>query len=413
MGRRHTRIRRMTLAVAIGVAMPAGALRVEAAWTISLTNETGRVLTSYEVNPSPPPARLPADTVPDGGNFNIDPAGFNPVFAWDGGISLAGTDPNGFFIGLGLTETPPLIQYKLFHYKVTPGTPGSDPALQPILLSEQVVEVTEGEILIVVDGTWSATIGTPSVAGACCALTGCSDVTSLAACSDGNLLNGRSCAPALCTTASETIGPGGGTIETPDGSVSVEFPPDCLSADTTITISPGVYPGRMYDIALRYEPGADFDVRLAYSFDPTTLDFCPEAELCMTFDLTALGLDPTDCDDLQFVHRDSFCGFDRDADCVTDADCPVGVLCLGGFRAVDVTCTCPAASSTGSCCGNINHFSDYILVSPVEGDGAGCPKNKGWWCGGGFTLSLPLMFVVLALAKARGAGFTRRRCAAA
>ncbi len=409
MGRAHARIRRMTLTAAIGVAMSAGALRVEAAWTITLTNATGKALTSYEVNTSPPPARLPADTVPHAGTFNIDPAGFNAVFVWDGGISLTGMDANGFFIGLGLTETPPVIQYKQFHYKVTPGTAGSDPALQPILLRDRVVEVTEGDISIVVNSMWRARIGTPTGSGACCEVPACFEVASSGACSDGTFLRGVFCDPGLCDSASGIVGSGGGTIETPDGSVSVEYPPDCLSADTTITIGPGDYPSTLYDIALIYDPGGDFDVRLAYTFDPTTLDFCPEAELCMTFDRAALGLEATECGDLQFMQRDTFCGLDRDADCVTDADCAAGVSCNDGFRRVALTCTCPAASSIGTCCGNINHFSDYLLVSPVEADGAGGPKYKGWWCGGGFALFLPLMFVVLALAKARGVGFMRRR----
>ena len=103
------------------------------------------------MNPSPPPSRIPSGTIPDGGDFSIDPAGFNPVFAWDAGISTTGEDPNGFLIGLALEDTPSLIQYKLFHYKVTPGEAGKDPDLQPILLSQEVVEVTEGEVAIVVD----------------------------------------------------------------------------------------------------------------------------------------------------------------------------------------------------------------------------------------------------------------------
>lgn len=404
----HAKSLRRVLTVAIGVALLAGAARVEAAWTLTLVNETGQTITFYQVNESPPPSRLPAGTIPDDGTFNIDPDGFNTVFAWPGGISTTGSAPNGFFIGLALSDSPPLIQYKRFHYKVTPGEAGSDPTLQPILLDQQIVEVVEGEVLIIVDTTFNATIGPPVYIGACCALSECTNVAVASACSGGNLLMSASCTPELCTSASQSIGPGGGTIETPDGSVGVEFPPDCLSGSTAITIEEADYPSGLYDIQLTGAPGADFDVHLAYSFEPTDLDFCPEAKLCMSFDRTVLGLDPTDCNDMRFFHHDRICGFDPDADCVTDSDCPPGVLCSDSYHTDPVTCECPASSSVGKCCGNIKHFSDYILVSPMEerppcSRWCRCCCRRGCTsaCGRGIVPCLSMMFLVLGFAKAR------------
>jgi hypothetical protein len=302
--------------------MFAGALRAEAAWTLTLVNETGVTLTFYEVNSSPPPSRIPSGTVPDGGDFGIDPGGFNPVFAWDAGISTTGEDPNGFLIGFALGDTPALIQYKLFHYKVAPGEAGADPALQPILLSQELVEVTEGEVAIIVDDLWNVTIGPPSSISACCTLDACSEVGFPSACPEGNFLSGVACTPEPCTSASDTIGPDGGTIETPDGAVSVQIPADCLTEATPITIEEGDYPSMLYDIELTGEPGADFEVHMAYLFTPTTLDLCPPTMLCMTFDLSTLGLDPTDCSELRFIHKDKICGSDPHADCETDLDCP-------------------------------------------------------------------------------------------
>lgn len=75
---------RRILTVAVGIALLAGAARVEAAWTLTLVNETGHTLTFFDVNLTPPPDRLPAGTTPNNGTFNIDPDGFNPVFAWPG-----------------------------------------------------------------------------------------------------------------------------------------------------------------------------------------------------------------------------------------------------------------------------------------------------------------------------------------
>ena len=406
MGAARARISRRVLAVTIGVAIHAGSLRAEAAWTLTLVNETGTTLTFYDVNESPPPSRLPTDTIPDGGTLGIDPDGNNPVFAWGAGISLTGTDPNGFLIGLGLADTPSLIQYKLFHYKITPGEAGKDPDLQPILLDNVVVEVTEGEVEIVVDAAWNVTIGTPSLDNACCALDGCSEVGSVAACPDGTFISGVLCTPGLCTSASETIGSDGGTVETPDGSVSVDFPPDCLSDSTTITIEEGDYPSHLYDIELTGTRGADFNVHLAYTFGPVGLDFCAEAELCMSFDRTELGIDPADCSQLRFLHKDRLCGFDPDADCQTDADCPPGIACRDVVQEYAATCECPDTSSVGSCCTNINHFSDLVLVSPLEED-VQCWCLLRFCCGNGVAFVFPLMFATLVLVKASGAGFGR------
>ena len=107
-------------------------------------------------------------------------------------------------------------------------------------------------------------------------------------------------------------------------------------------------------------------MQLAYTLEPTALEFCSDAELCMTFDRTALGLDPTDCNDLQFAHKDKICGADPDANCETDADCPPGISCVVAYHSHITNCECPGSSSVGTCCTNIDHFSDYILVSPVE-----------------------------------------------
>lgn len=405
MSRTHARIRRTMLTSAIGVAMFAGAPRVEAAWTLTLVNRTGETLTFYDVNESPPPSRVSAGTVPDGGTFSIDPEGYNPVFAWTAGISTAGTAPNGFLIAFALTDSPPLVQYKLFHYKTIPGQAGKDPDLQPILLDQDVVEVAEGDIAIIVDDAWNATIG-PLPAGACCTLTICSEVASSGACTDGTFLNGVWCTPELCTSASTTIGTEGGTIETPGGAVSVEFPPDCLSTSQTITISEGDYPSTLYDIMLTGQPGVDFSVHMAYTFEPDTLTFCPEAQVCMSFDRAALGIDAADCSELRFLHKDKICGMDPNSNCQTDADCPPGVSCNLGYHTDPATCTCPAAPTTGKCCASINHFSDFIMATQLEDQ-----PCRGLWCccGADIVPPLSLMFVALGLVKVRGTGLGRHR----
>lgn len=367
-GRRGRTDRRLLLPI-LGVVLLAGSNNAPAAWTLTLVNQTGRTLTFFDVNASPPPSRLQGGTLSNGGNSAIDPTGFNPVLAWEAGVSLTGTNANGFFIGLDLAGTPPRIQYKRFHYKVLPGLAGSDPSLQPILLDQQIVELTEGDITIVVDSGWVATIGPAGGPGACCApLGGCTAAASTSACASGTFVPGISCTPDPCSSTTTTIGPGGGTVETPDGAVKITFPEDCVSSPTEITISEGDWPSRMYDIDLGSGPGAGFSVHVSYNFDPGLLDFCPEAELCITFDRTALGLSPSDCDSLQFVHQDEVCtsgAADRlNEPCDSDAMCGVTGVCGLRFHAHAVSSVaCPASSSMGTVCANIQHFSEYGMVT--------------------------------------------------
>ncbi len=340
------------------------------AWTITLTNGTGHTLTFYEVNATPPPARLPSSTVADGGTVTIDPDGYNPVFAWAGGISMTGTAPNGFFLGLGLTESPPLLQYKVFHYKVPPGEAGADPSLQPIELVNEVHELTPEEALLTVDSDWNLTIGGPTGPGICCVLANCSNVSSAGACSPGTFVAGISCtsAPAPCSSASGTVGPGGGSVGTPGGAVTVTFPEDCLPTAIVISIVDAEWATRVPLIALR----TDGETLAAFTFQPDDLTFCPEAQLCMSVDITDLGLTAEQRAGLVFVNQELVCVLPLPptyAPCTSNGDCGDGGLCGSDL---DIVPTPPCdffveeGRTIAKCCASISHFSDYGLVAPLE-----------------------------------------------
>ena len=375
----------VTLFLAFCVVILSTAEEAIAAWTITLHNETGQTLTFYDVNTIPPPSRLPAGTVPNSGTFNIDPAGFNTVFAWDAGISMTGTAPNGFFIGFDLSTDPGFIQYKRFHYKVTPGTPGTDPTLQPILLQQEIFEVAEGDIDITVDSAWVASLGEPPPppSGACCffpsaGTTGCSE-TPAAACPDGvdaTFLPGESCTPDPCTSASQPCTAAGGcTVSTPDGSASITFPPGCLPADTTITITEVAWSDPTADIGLRGTVG----VIAAYSFEPDTLAFCDTAELCFELDISAHGLGAGDCTSLIFSRKDRICiaGPTPDKQCNTDGECGLGGTCQQRFSTfTGLPCTCTGTAPViARCCSTPEHFSEHALVTPFDGDDDGVPDD--------------------------------------
>ena len=358
------------LAITLGIATLAFSRGAEAAWTITLVNETGIALTYYDLiipEPPTPPMRLPSGTVAVGGRFNIDPTAVNPVYAWDDGINLVGTAPNGFFIGLDLVGSPARIQYKRFHYKVVPGTAGSDPARQPILLVNQVVEVTEGEVEIVINSAWIASIGPPGETGVCCTTSGCAPGTATT-CS-GTFVPGAACTPGLCSSTSETVGPGGGRVETPDGRVSVEFPEDCLTEATTIAINES----DRTSLAPVIDLVTEGETIAVFAFEPDSLAFCDSAELCMSIDITDLAFTDAQRDDLTFLHQKMIC-FAGDVDlrgdrCTTDGECGTGGRCGPGLDIIE-TPPCEFVVTAGreiaTCCANISHFSEYGLVAPGD-----------------------------------------------
>ncbi|MGD2111522.1 MAG: hypothetical protein PVI86_19265, partial [Phycisphaerae bacterium] len=346
--------------------------------SITLVNETAQTLTLYDVNPDPPPARFPAGTIAHEGTFDIDPDGFNPVFVWEDGINLEGTDPNGFQLGLGVTEEPPLIQYKLFHYKVAPGEAGKDPDVQPILITNEIHELPYDEVLVIVGSDWTVTIGEPIVepTGACCAWLGdCTDVTSIADCPDGvsaTFVSGASCTSEPCGTAEESIDAGtGGTVTTPDGAVTITFDPDDLCSDETITVSERE-PDEPHYI---YLTGSS-EVEMQYHFEPDNLDLCGDATLCMTLDVTDLSM--ADRLNLRLSRRGLACGAPNTCDyCNIDDDCG-GATCevrFCGLQALPCTFTEVDGNTIAECCVDIGHFSEYALATPADSDHDGVPDD--------------------------------------
>jgi len=143
--------RRSVLAAAVAIALPLGGCN-DFTSTLRLRNLTPHTLTPYPVATDPPPPHRAADAngvVPRGGASPIDPAGYDPVF-YAPGV----TEPelaNGLLIGLANIDADPRqIQYRVFHYVVPPGRTGEDPALQPLLLHEGVVDVPDVDLTITV-----------------------------------------------------------------------------------------------------------------------------------------------------------------------------------------------------------------------------------------------------------------------
>ena len=348
------------------------------AWNIILVNETEETLTFHDVNPNPPPARIAAGTVPAGETWAVDPLGYSPVFAWDDGIDPGGTHPNGFQIVLALADAPPLIQYKLFHYKVAPATEGKDPDLQPILLDNRILEVTEGDLFIVVDGNWAVSVGPDNCPGVPNPMQADIDNDEM-----GDLCDpcpGVPCNPACPTHAADECTPAGSAaaeclaihgccVETPGfgtspplvDSVEICIPPGSLAGDETISITQVPILDEEAEVTLGPIPARQFAARLiaVYRFDPDGLEFDPPATLTIVHNVS--DMNPVFWDELQFCVRtmagDTFSCRPPDA-CDPVVEDPPG---SGDYYAV--------------CTVTIDGFSEYALIAPLDTDGDGVPDD--------------------------------------
>jgi hypothetical protein len=162
------------------------------------------------------------------------------------------------------------------------------------------------------------------------------------------------------------VGPEGGTISTTGGDATLTFPEGCLEEDTAISVEFGNWPDRIFDILVS---GASGRVVAAYTFEPNGLEFCDTAELCITINLAARGLTVDDCDTVEFKHRTGTCVADPTFECRDNSECEPGDTC--DFVFTDTTMSRPPDCSdpeNSTFCAYIDHFSDYGLVVPDEGD---------------------------------------------
>ncbi|MBT8099335.1 MAG: thrombospondin type 3 repeat-containing protein, partial [Gammaproteobacteria bacterium] len=144
----------------------------------------------------------------------------------------------------------------------------------------------------------------------------------------------------------------GGTVETPDGELAQDIPPDSLAGDTTVTVV-DAQPSDP-DVDLTIGPNAAAGTSLAaFDFGPDGTTFDPPALVSFTVDVTALNQNQRDKLDV-YKLNDATGRFE-----------PLGAVCVITPGPPDIAnCTVPLSS-----------FSVYAIVSPQDSDDDGVADN--------------------------------------
>lgn len=151
------------------------------------------------------------------------------------------------------------------------------------------------------------------------------------------------------SVAGEVEAAAGGTIETPDGAVTLEFDPGDLPADTTVSVTE-LQPGdEGVDLVVGPNSGRGRTVA-AYVFEPEGLVFDAPVTLTVVIDVSDLGQRQRDFIDL-YLEDPS-----------------------GDFQALGAVCNVvedPADTFIATCTAEIDHFSVYAMIAPLDSDGDG------------------------------------------
>jgi sugar lactone lactonase YvrE len=137
----------------------------------------------------------------------------------------------------------------------------------------------------------------------------------------------------------------GGTLITPDGGMSVDVPPDALGEPTTISVTETVFNDPSADLAL--STGNGLGLRLhVYDLQPDGTEFASPVTITIVADVSSLNQRQRDNLDLYLENATG------------------ELVPLEGS-------SCEVLGDTATCIAQIDHFSVYALVAPLDGDGDG------------------------------------------
>jgi len=154
------------------------------------------------------------------------------------------------------------------------------------------------------------------------------------------------------SAAEEVSANGGGTVATPDGQLTIDIDPNVLAADTTISITQLTDPNPEPDLIVGTNSGKGQTIA-SYVLEPDGLTFTPPgATLTVVVDVTGLNAIQREKLDLYY--------FDDTA---------------GAFVALEANCIEGQATDTYECTKQVEHFSNYAILAPLDSDEDGAPDE--------------------------------------
>lgn len=155
------------------------------------------------------------------------------------------------------------------------------------------------------------------------------------------------------SVAQEMSASTGGTIETPDGAVSIVILPGDLSVDTTVAITASSSTSDSVDLLLGSDPALGTIACASYEFSPDGLVFNNPVSVTLECDVSEVSSDQRNAIQL-YVYDDIEAAF----------------VTAGGSCQVNEV---PRGSSVfiATCTASLAHFSEYAIVFPSDADDDG------------------------------------------
>jgi hypothetical protein len=150
------------------------------------------------------------------------------------------------------------------------------------------------------------------------------------------------------STAGEISADEGGTLQTPDGDVTIEFDPGDLFGDTTISITETVPTDPEVDLLLGPSPGLGRAIAV-YTFEPDGLEFSSPVTITVVKDVTELNENQRNRFHLYLYVDNAFENLEADCGVIED----------------------PPGTFIATCTAELDHFSVYGAIVPLDTDDDG------------------------------------------
>ena len=161
------------------------------------------------------------------------------------------------------------------------------------------------------------------------------------------------------SAADEVTVADGGTVSTPDGQLDIVIDPGDLSGDTTISATETTFNDPEVNLSIGANSGAGQAIAF-YDLEPDGLNFANAVTLNIMADVSGLNASRRDKIDLYRLE-------DTDMDGTPET-----------FVSLAATCSVvedPIGTFIATCTVQVDHFSTYAIVVPLDSDGDGVPDN--------------------------------------